>query len=168
MKPSPKPDLTPYLSEFTTIANNVFLSNQKGVPRRRLLERDCCGVWARFALWDPSFPPLQPWIDPPPTPHAPSPGHVNPGCRPRDPRRLAMEYQSTWFQAWWLWVWPRFELLTPSPWFLIRRRPSSLTLSHSLCQFLVWTFQLSAIKVPHKNFNVVEPKKCHFDQFVKL
>ena len=25
---------------------------------------------------------------------------VNPGCRPRDPRRLAMEYKSTWFQAW--------------------------------------------------------------------
>ena len=63
-------------------------------------------------------------------PHAPSPGHVNPGCRPRDPRRLSMEYQSTWFQAWRLWVWPTFEPLTPSPWFLIRWR---LSLSPLLC-----------------------------------
>ena len=46
-------------------------------------------------------------------PHAPYQGHVNPGCRPRDLRWLAMEYQSTWFQAWWLWVWPRFEPLIP-------------------------------------------------------
>ena len=70
-------------------------------------------------------------------PHAPSPGHVNPGCGPRDPRWLAMECQSTWFQAWWLWVWPRFEPLTPSPWF-IRWRLSLSPLSHSLCQLQVY------------------------------
>ena len=45
--------------------------------------------------------------------HAPSQGHANPCCSPRDPSWLAMECQSVWFTARWLQVWPRFKLLTP-------------------------------------------------------
>ena len=87
------------------------LSFIKGFPQQSSSRR----VWTRFPLTDPSFP-TSPALDWSSTNlHAPSPGHVNPGCRPRGPRRLSMEYQSTWFQACWLWVWPRFEPLTPSP-----------------------------------------------------
>ena len=45
--------------------------------------------------------------------YVPSQGHVYPCCRLRDPSWLAMECQSVWLQAWWLQVWPRFELVTP-------------------------------------------------------
>ena len=86
-------------------------SSIKGVPRCRLIEGDCCGVWTRFPLWDPNFqlaPPALDWSSI--NSHAP----------------------------WWPWVWPRFKPLTPSPWFLIRRRLSLSPLSHSLCHLQVY------------------------------
>ena len=47
---------------------SLFFSFMKGAPLWRFLEGVCRGVWARVPLWDSSFPPLQPWTDPPPTP----------------------------------------------------------------------------------------------------
>ena len=70
------------------------------------------------------------------------------------------------YERGWLWVWPRFEPLIPSSWFLIRWRLSLLPLRHSQCQF--YRSNSFTIRRPSPKLVCKMSIPCHGDAYSSI